>query len=314
MNILVIGSAGQDGSYLVDRLDRAGHDVYGITRSGLVLPNKEQSRDCNIESMPEVASVISEVSPDRVFYLAAYHHSSEEKEAGEGSIIRRSFAVHVLGLVNVLEAFAASCPKGRLFYAASSRVFGSPATAPQDEDTPFNPSCPYGISKTAGVQTVRLYRRRGLHCCAGFLYNHESERRPDHFVSQKIVKGVIAIERGQTEELVLGDLTAMVDWGYAPEYVEAMERILDLDEAGDFVIASGRLHSIQDFTAAAFEYVGLKWQDHVKVDPSIIRPTAATVPMVGDSSRLRAMTDWQPKTELRDLVRIMVDAERERSA
>jgi GDPmannose 4,6-dehydratase len=314
MNTLVIGCTGQDGRYLVERLTGAGHAVYGIDRSGLVAPDGQRVRNCTIENAADMASVIGDIAPERVFYLAAYHHSSEEMEADESSIIRPSFAVHVTGLVNVLDALVDVHPRGRLFYAASSRVFGKPPSSPQNEDTPINPQCPYGITKAAGVHLVRLYRRHGLHCCAGFLYNHESPRRADHFVSRKIAKAVVAIERGSGDKLVLGDLAATVDWGYAPEYVEAMDKILDLDEAADFIIASGRTHTIQDFAAAAFTHAGLTWQDHVDVDPSVVRLVDQTMAMIGDATRLRTMTGWRPETDLGGLARLMVDAERQREA
>lgn len=309
MNTLVVGCAGQDGRYLVERLTKAGHAAYGIDRCGLVAPDGKRLQDCNIESASDMAAIIGEVAPERVFYLAAYHHSSEAKEAAETSILLPSFAVHVTGLVNVLDALVESQPQSRLFYAASSRVFGRPPASPQNEDTPFYPLCPYGISKAAGVHIVRLYRRNGFFSCAGFLYNHESPRRPDHFVSRKIAKAVAAIKRDHTDKLILGNLDATVDWGYAPEYVEAMDKILDLDEAGDFVIASGRPHTIEEFVAAAFGHANLAWQDHVEVNPSLIRLTDAAAPMVGDSARLQALTGWRPKTDLSGLARLMVDAE-----
>ena len=312
MNTIVIGCAGQDGHFLMEQLADDGYAAYGINRTGLISPDTRGLQDCDLESPTEVASVISDVAPDRVFYLAAYHHSSEEMEASAPSIIRKSFAVHVTGLLNVLDALVASCPKSRLFYAASSRVFGAPYASPQNEATPLNPRCPYGISKAAGIQLIKLYRRQGLHCSSGYLYNHESERRPDHFVSIKIAKAVVAIERGQTDALVLGDLEAQVDWGYAPEYTEAMMRILDLDEAADFIIASGRLHTIKDFAVAAFDYAGLKWRDHIQVDSSIVRGSGSTAQMVGDASKLKKMTGWEAKTSMEELARILVDAERKK--
>jgi GDPmannose 4,6-dehydratase len=314
MKILVIGCAGQDGSYLIERLTEAGHAAYGINRSGLVDPDGQQVRECNIEIVADMAAVIGDILPERVFYLAAYHHSSEGMEAGKFSIIRPSFAVHVTGLINVLDSLVDICPQSRLFYAASSRVFGMPPTSPQNEDTPINPLCPYGITKATGVHITRLYRRHGFHCGNGFLYNHESPRRADHFVSRKIAKAVIAIERGQTDKLVLGDLAVTVDWGYAPEYVEAMDKILDLDEPADFIIASGRSHTIQDFAAAAFGHADLTWQDHVDVDPSVVRSTDQTVAMIGNASRLHTITGWRPETDLGGLARLMVDAERERAS
>lgn len=313
MRSIVFGSAGQDGHYLVEQLAAKGHIVFGVDRSGLISPDGQWLQACDLESASDVAYAIKQTNPDRVFYLAAYHHSSQQMQADAPSIIHKSFAVHVTGLLNVLDALVASRPKSRLFYAASSRVFGAPDVSPQNEETPLNPRCPYGISKAAGVQLIKLYRLQGLHCCSGYLYNHESERRSDHFVSAKIIKAVVAIERGQIEPLVLGDLEAQVDWGYAPEYTDAMARILDLNEATDFIIGSGRLNTIKDFATAAFEYAGLKWQDHVRVDPSIVRSSGATVPMVGDASKLEKMTGWKAKRTMQDIARHLMDAERRKN-
>ena len=256
---LVVGCEGQDGRHLAQQLADDGVAVFGISQSGLHQPDGSVQGVVAIDDMAAVAKTIHEFNPDRIFYLAAYHHSSQEKEAKNPAIIRDSFAVNTFGLLNVLEAARCHVPEARLFYAASSRVFGIPDRSPQDESTPWAPICPYGISKAAGMGLCRMYRRdHGLFCAAGILYNHESPLRSPKFVSRKIVRSAVAIERGYREPLVLDNLDHQVDWGYAPEYTDAMRRILDLDEPNDFVVASGRLHSIGDFVETVFGYMGLE--------------------------------------------------------
>jgi GDPmannose 4,6-dehydratase len=312
MKALVIGCKGQDGTYLCDQLQAAGDEVFGISRDGLQGPDGALRHDVSIEDTDAVARTVSDLAPDRIYYLAAHHHASEEDTAGSGDLLQRSFATHTLALVNVLDAIVAHAPAARLFYAASSHVFGKAPTHPQDETTPLAPICAYGISKAAGVQLCRFYRRQhGLFAAVGILYNHESPRRGPRFLTRKIVRGAVAIERGETAPIVLANLDSEVDWGYAPEYTEAMARILDLDEADDFVIASGRRHSVADFVAAVFACLDLNWRDHVQVDPSLLRKTEDRGVLVGDSRRLQAATGWAPRTGVAELARIMVEAERE---
>jgi GDPmannose 4,6-dehydratase len=312
MKVLAIGCKGQDGSYLSEQLGAAGAEVHGISRAGLHGPDGALRHEMSIEDGAAVARLVADLKPDRIFYLAAHHHASEEDTAAPGDLLRSSFRTHTLALINVLDAMVAHAPEARLFYAASSHVFGKPPAQPQDETTPLAPICAYGVSKAAGVQLCRLYRTtHGLFAGAGFLYNHESPRRGRRFLTRKIVRGAVAIERGARTPIVLANLDSEVDWGYAPEYTEAMTRILDLDEADDFVIASGRLHSVADFVAAVFTCLDLDWRDHVEVDPTLLRKTEDRGVLVGDSRRLRAATGWAPRTGVAELARIMVDAERQ---
>jgi GDPmannose 4,6-dehydratase len=313
MRNLIIGSEGQDGTYLARQASEDGQAVFKLDRKGLTDAEGTFQPHEGIKDAAAMARLIAEIKPERIFYLAAHHHSSEEADAADTETLRQSLEVNTIGLLNLLEAVSAHAPKGRVFYAASSRVFGHPASAPQNETTPFNPVCAYGLSKEAGVRICRLFRaRNNIFCSVGILYNHESPLREAKFLSRKLAQAAVAIERGAKEPLVLGNLDAEVDWGYAPEFTDAMRRILDLDQPDDFVIATGKLNTVQLFAQAVFEYVGLNWQDHVQEEPSVIGGKRTGPPLVGDTSHLKALSGWQAETDIRGLARLMVDAERQR--
>jgi GDPmannose 4,6-dehydratase len=216
-------------------------------------------------------------------------------------------AAHVDGLVNVLEAMRLEAPKCRLFYAASSHCFGSQPAAPvQDESTPLNPDNVYGVSKTAGVHACRLYRNdHGVFASAGILFNHESPYRRAEFVTSKIVRAAIDISRGKRDLLVLGDLSARTDWGWAPDYVDAMTRILALDQPDDFVIATGEPHTVGEFAQLAFAAVGLDWREHVEENPGII--TKRKLGLVGNPAKLNAATGWSPTVTFEEMIRKLLE-------
>jgi GDPmannose 4,6-dehydratase len=206
-----------------------------------------------------------------------------------------------MGLLNVLQAMTVCSPEGRLFYAASSHVFGSSLADQVNESSPLRPDSPYAISKTAGLRCCRSFREQeGLFVATGILFNHESCLRKPSFVSQKIVRGALRARRDPAFRLTLGDLDACVDWGYAPDYVDAMFRILQLPEPDDFVVASGELHSVGEFAKLAFEEVGLDWRNRVETDAQLLK--RASYPVRGDSTKLRSATGWSPSVTFRDLV------------
>jgi GDPmannose 4,6-dehydratase len=309
MRALVIGAAGQDGSYLSEQLKADGAEVYGLTRQGLSGPIAIDRSPIMLTDRAAMRSVIEHGAFQQIYYLAAYHHSAEDRMESEVDVVRRSFAVHVDGLLNVLEALAATRSQAALFYAASSHVFGIVTEAPQTELTSLAPICPYGISKTAGIQLCRLYRsEHGIRASVGFLFNHESPRRPPRFLSRKVARAVVEIRRGSRRDLTLGDLEAEADWGYSPEYTDAMRRILALNEPGDYVIASGRTACVREFVAAAFARLGLDWHEHVKIDPSLVQKVKRG-PLVGNPEKLARATGWTARTTLGQLAAIMVDAE-----
>jgi GDPmannose 4,6-dehydratase len=312
---LIIGSAGQDGRLLSERLAREGCAVVGVERDRIV-----GSRSAGLASEApvdildplSVGGLIGSFSPDAIFYLAAYHHSAEDKLLPDDlELYVRSHDVHVRGLLHVLEAVRKHAPQSRLFYAASSHCFGEPPTPIQDESTPLRPRCAYGITKTAGVGLCRMYRaNHSVHASAGFFYNHESAFRARKFLSTKIVRAAVEISRGRRDKLVLGDLAARVDWGFAPDYVDAVIRIVGLETADDFVIATGESHSVEEFVAAAFSRVRLDWRRYVEVEPAIIgKPRTA---LVGDSTKLRTATGWSPSVTFQQMVELLVDAELQR--
>lgn len=310
---LIIGSAGQDGRLLSERLKRDGCEVVGVERdritgnAGLAFKSP-----VDILDPLSVGDLIGSFSPDAIFYLAAYHHSAEDKSLPDNlELYLRSHDVHVVGLLYVLEAVRKHVSGCRLFYAASSHCFGEPPTPIQNESTPLRPRCAYGITKTAGVGLCRMYRtNHHVHASAGFFYNHESAFRAPKFLSTKIVRAAVEISRGRRDRLVLGDLAARVDWGFAPDYVDAMIRIVRLDAADEFVIATGQSHSVEEFVAAAFSHVGLDWRQYVEVKPGIIGKARSV--LVGDSTKLRSATGWSPSVTFRQMVELLVDAEMQR--
>jgi GDPmannose 4,6-dehydratase len=292
----IIGHAGQDGTYLSEYLRFRGDSVIGVGRGELDLSDEGT-----------VAEFLLREEPSEVYYLAACHHSSEERNnVGEIALFRQSFEIHVQGVVSFLEGMARHLPKCRFFYAASSHIFGHAEHSPQSENTPFLPENIYGISKAAGVETCRYYRRKhGLHASCGILYNHESELRNERFVSQKIVRGAIDVSRGKIKGIRLGDLNAVIDWGYAPDYVEAIALIVAQERADDYVVASGIARTVREFADVAFSQVGLDWEKHVTVDASLISKVSMPV-LVGNAAKLRERTGWQPKTSFVEMVTKMI--------
>ncbi|MGB7160520.1 MAG: GDP-mannose 4,6-dehydratase [Tepidisphaeraceae bacterium] len=288
---LVIGAAGQDGRLLTEKLEGEGHHVIGVDRGSIDLLDGRAVRN-RIESE----------QPREIYYLAAYHHSSQDRAPEPAELLRESFAVHVDGLVNVLEAMRLDAPQSRLFYAASSHVFGSqPPTPVQNETTPLNPENAYGVTKAAGIHCCRFYRNAyNVFASVGYLYNHESPYRRPEFVTTKIIRAAVAISRGGREKLVLGDLSARIDWGWAPDYVDAMARILRLERPDDFVIATGQSHTVQEFAHLAFAGVGLDWREHVEEKPGII--TRRSLGLVGNAAKLKAATGWAPTVTFEQMI------------
>ncbi len=310
---VVVGSNGQDGRLLFDRLCAAGDFVVGVAKGHARSSDGGNIPPVDILQPSDVDGLISTVQPDRVYYLPAFHHSAEQKLEETRELFEKSFAVHVTGLLHFLDAIRLRSPETRLFYASSARIFGVPQCLPQDETTPVNPDCVYGISKAAGQRCVKYYRgAHAMFAATGILYNHESPLRGPTFVPQKIVRGAVAIKRGLQSKIVLGDLDAVSDWGYALDYLDAMTRILELDQPDDFVIATGEPRTVRQFVETAFELVGLDWKSHVEVAPNLISRQRRS--LVGSAVRLRAATGWQPSVSFAELVQILVQAEEARNA
>lgn len=295
--ILIIGARGQDGRLLTRSMGRDGISVVGVGRG-----------DVDLRDRADVLRLLAEHQPSQVYYLAAHHHSADDQPGAVGELFARSIEVNVHGLVSALEAIRAALPRTRLFYCASSHIFGRPGEALLTEATQVNPTCIYGITKAAGLHTCRFYREtHGVFAAVGILFNHESPLRSANAVSQKIVRAVAAIRSGRQDRLVLGDLSARVDWGYAPDYVEAMRRILSLDAPDDFVVATGDTHSIQEFVEIAFGEAGLDWRRYVSESPGILIKQKRT--LVGDASKLRAAANWTTTVSFEDMVKEMLHAQ-----
>jgi GDPmannose 4,6-dehydratase len=289
----VTGAGGQDGSYLSELLRDRGYDVVGLERG-----------DVDLTDGAAVGQVLRETTSQELYHLAGTSFVPRSWE--EPVAVVASSALSVTAL---LESIRMVDPRIRFFHASSAEIFGEPAETPQRETTPFAPASPYGAAKAYGNYIVDTYRRRhGLHASSGILFNHESPRRSVEFLPSKVAHGVAAIAAGTQRELVLGDLDSEKDWGYAPDYVEAMWLMLQQDEPGDYVVATGELHSVRELVELAFAHVGLEWRDHVRVDDSLKRGQAYS--LVGDSSKAREHLGWRPSVTFEELVSLLVDAAR----
>ena len=307
---LIIGAGGQDGRLLARLLLDRGYAVRGWARREIAAPVPCEYTHLDLLQSTAVEAELRKSPPDEIYYLAAFHHATEDViELSGAELLQRSFDVHVTGLLNVLQAMEECSPQARLFYAASSHVFGQPKTEWLDEESPLAPNSPYGISKAAGLHCCQFYRQeKGVFAATGILFNHESSWRKPSFLSQKIVNGARRSQRDPSFKLVLGDLGARVDWGYAPDYVEAMFSILQLPEASDFVVASGELHTVREFAETAFSALGLDWQRHVVTDVDLLQKPSHS--LRGDSRKLRAATGWSPSVSFREMVtRLVREAE-----
>jgi GDPmannose 4,6-dehydratase len=305
---VVVGAAGQDGRLLCGELENDDYEVVRVERAGI----RRQDgflQPFDIRDADAAGQLVRDFAPDEIYYLAAHHHSSEESGGDLAVLLKESFAVHCFGLAHVLEAIAGR-GRGRLFYASSSLVFGHPDTAPQNELTPFRPVCAYGTTKAAGMGICEIYRReRGVFCCSGILFNHESSYRSPQFVTKKIVTGAVDIHLGLRSQLTLGSLEAEVDWGAAADYVRAMRAVLSADHPEDFVIATGVVRRVKDFVEAVFSMLGMRYDQYVKETPELVHRAVRKIPLVGDATKLRRVTGWSPEIEFHDMIRDMVQQE-----
>jgi GDPmannose 4,6-dehydratase len=277
----------------VELLRERGYGVTGLDRG-----------DVDLLDPDAVRAVLRDVSPREVYNLASPSFVPRSWEAPVE--VARLGAV---GVTVLLEAVRAVDPAIRVFHASSAEVFGVPAETPQSESTPFRPMSPYGTAKAYGSFLVGAYRSRyGLHASSAVLFNHESPRRSTDFLPAKVAHGVAAIAAGRERELVLGDLDAERDWGYAPDFVEAMWLMLQQADPDDYVIATGEAHSVRELVELAFEHAGLDWREHVRVDESLVRTQSYR--LIGDASRARDRLGWKPTVTFAELVRLLVDAAR----
>jgi GDPmannose 4,6-dehydratase len=305
-----MGAGGQDGRWLWRQLDEQGFAALGLTRSGVQRLRADWNGAFSLDDAGSLAALMRDFQPDQVYYLAAHHHSSQDTIEDEAGLWHASWHTHVDGFQNVLEAARQHRAAARIFYASSSRVFGTVTSSPQDENTPYRPVCVYGVTKAAGMMMGGYYRAaHGMHVSSGILFNHESALRGPQFVSQRVIRGLVAIKAGRADKLPLGNLQARVDWGYAPDYTRAMQRMLEADTPNDYVVASGKTHSVQDLVEAAAGVLGLDWRRHVVQDTGILQRGAQE--LCGDATRLRRATGWEPQVSFAEMVRIMVQAAQE---
>lgn len=318
---LITGITGQDGSYLADLLLEKGYEVHGIIRRASTfntarIDHLYQDPHVNgvrlflhygdLSDSVSMTKLLYDLEPDEVYNLGAQSHVRVSFDIPEYTA-----DVTGVGTIRILEAIRESGVKPRFYQASSSEMFGKVQEVPQTETTPFWPRSPYGCAKVFGFWATVNYRESyDLFACSGILFNHESPRRGETFVTRKISRAVAAIKLGLQEDLYLGNLDAKRDWGYAPEYVEGMWRMLQIDTPDDYVLATNETHTVKEFVQEAFQHVGLDWEKYVKYDSRYERPAEVDL-LIGDPAKAKHQLDWEPKVRFKELVQIMVDADME---
>ena len=305
---LIVGHTGQDGFYLTQILEAHNYSVYGLSSTGNYHSKGESFEHGNLLDVAFAERLITAIQPDELYYLAAVHQSSVEQSYDDLSFYKQTLDVNANAYLNVLNALVKLVPNCKVFYASSSHIFGGTASHMQNEDTPVCPVSIYGVSKVLGMHFSDLYRQKGLDVSCGILYNHESPRRHSKFVSKKIVETAVKIYNKEATELVLGDLSATIDWGYAPDYMQAAHLIVNAGKPGNYVISSGHLYTVQDFLEAVFDQLGLQWRDYVKENKGLILKRSVTI-LKGDSSKLRQTTGWNNSVDLKGMIAILLESE-----
>ena len=315
---LITGITGQDGSYLTEFLLKKKYKVHGIVRRVALedethrlwrirkVLNKIKLHSASLESYASLVKIIQRIKPHEIYHLAAqsYVHYSFEDEFS-------TLNTNINGTHYILSALRDFTPKTKFYFAASSEMFGKVRTLKQNEKTPFYPRSAYGLSKVTGYELTRNYREAyNLFACSGILYNHESPRRGFEFVTRKISHHVALIKLGYKKELRLGNITAKRDWGHAQDYVEVMHSILQQKKPEDYVVGTGKIHSVLDFVKAAFKEVNLDYRKYIKIDKKLIRPSEVDT-LRADTRKAKRMLKWKPKISFKNLVKYMVKADLE---
>jgi GDPmannose 4,6-dehydratase len=316
---LITGITGQDGSYLAELLLEKGYEVHGIIRRASTFNTSRIDglyRDPHVNDVrlflhygdiadsTNLIKLLYRIQPDEIYHLAAQSHVRVSFDIPE-----YTGDVTGLGTVRILEAVRETQIPARFYQASSSEMYGDVAEVPQRETTPFRPRSPYAAAKLyAHWVTVNYRQAHGIFACNGILFNHESPRRGETFVTRKITRAVAAIKAGRQDVLHLGNLDARRDWGFAPDYVRAMWLMLQQAAPDDYVVATGEAHSVREFLDAAFSHVGLDWQQYVRVDPRYYRPTEVDL-LLGDASKAQRLLGWTPSVSFKELVQLMVDAD-----
>jgi GDPmannose 4,6-dehydratase len=309
---LITGITGQDGSYLAEFLLGKGYRVVGVVRRSSTTPYERIAHlvdrielvSADLLDQTSLVDAFASVQPDEIYNLAA---QSFVATSWTQPVLTGEFTA--IGVTRMLEAMKRGCPKARFYQASSSEMFGKVYETPQRESTPFYPRSPYGVAKVYGHWITVNYRESfGLYAVSGILFNHESPRRGLEFVTRKVTDAAARISLGMAKDVRLGNLDARRDWGYAGDYVDAMWRMLQLDQPTDFVIGTGETRSVAELCRLAFDVVGLDWQSHVKTDPAFLRPAEVDL-LVADPSAARSALGWTPTVSFEDMVRMMVEAD-----
>jgi GDPmannose 4,6-dehydratase len=319
---LITGITGQDGSYLAEFLLSKDYEVHGIIRRAstfntgridhiYVDPHEPNARLFlhygDLSDSEQISNILYNIKPDEVYNLGAQSHVKVSFSMPE-----YTGNVTALGTVRILESIRRSGNSAKFYQASSSEMFGR-VPSPQNEETQFSPTSPYAVAKVYAFWIAKNYREGyGMFACNGILFNHESPRRGEIFVTRKITMAIANILANKQKFLYLGNMEPKRDWGYAPEYVEVMWGILQQNEPNDFVVGTGEKHSVREFVENAFSYVGLNWENYVKIDPRYFRPTE-TEDLAADSSKIKRILGWKPKVRFKDLIKIMVDADMRRA-
>ncbi len=316
---LITGITGQDGSYLTELLLAKGYEVHGVVRrsssfnterlDGVYRDPHERGVNLylhygDLNDSSSLQSIVAAAKPDEVYNLGAQSHVRVSFDIPEytGEVV-------ALGAIRLLEAIRKVGVQCRFYQASSSELYGKVVETPQRETTPFHPRSPYAVAKAYAFYMVQNYREAyGMFAVNGILFNHESPRRGETFVTRKITRAIGRIKLGLQKELFLGNLDSKRDWGYAPDYVDAMWRMLQVDEPDDFVVGTGETHSVREFLEIAFGHAGLDWQEHVKLDERYLRPAEVDL-LLADPAKAKAKLDWTPTVGFRELVTLMVDAD-----
>lgn len=313
---LITGVTGQDGSYLAELLLEKGYEVHGMVRRSSEekferishLRGRIRLHQGDLLDQYSLASLLAGIKPDEVYNLAA---QSFVPTSWSQPVLTGEFTA--LGVTKMLEAVRHTLPEARFYQASSSEMFGQVKAIPQTEDTPFYPRSPYGVAKAYGHFITVNYRESfNLFAVSGILFNHESPRRGLEFVTRKVTHGAARIKLGLQETLQLGNLDSRRDWGFAGDYVGAMWRMLQATTPRDYVIATNETHTVRELCEIAFARVGLDWEEHVRIDPSLVRPAEVDL-LIGDATRAQQELGWRPRVEFRELIEMMVDADLERS-
>ncbi len=322
MRALITGITGQDGSYLTELLLAKGYEVHGIVRRSSTLDRPRLAQQYNdaaiyrkklflhyadLSDVTSIRRIVQRAEPIEFYHLAGQSHVGLSFDIPESTC-----ELTAIGTLRILEILRDQPSPPRFVHASSREIFGTPREGLQNESTPMNPNSPYGVAKAFATQMVKIYREaHGLFFCNAICYNHESPRRSENFVTRKISLAAAGIKLGLQSELVLGNIDSARDWGFAAEYVDAMWRMLQQETPDDYILATGRSHTVRDFMQLAFEHVGLDWRDHYRLDPRFARP-ADPENLLGDPTHARDRLGWTAKTTLAELAKLMVDHDLER--